>query len=262
MKKKLYKLKRVYKTIMSLKNNFENWDDILKRQLKGLSLPKLKLSSGLLIEVINVNGLRIHNEIYIQNIYEDGSVKINEGDVVLDVGANIGVFSLYASDKKASHVYSFEPDEANFNYLSKNVCNNNFKDKITIFNFGLANSTGNRYLKIANIPGGHQMLRDGEDFSDKDESISTKTFSDFVNENGVNHIDFVKMDCEGAEGEILESLTKEHFDMIQKFAVEFHDNRSTLNHVEILNLLKTSGFQTKLKWNGSSNYGYIFAEKF
>jgi hypothetical protein len=89
----------------------------------------------------------------------------------------------------------------------------------------------------------------------------TKTFSEFIIENKLNHIDFVKMDCEGAEGEILESFDKTHFEMIDKFAVEFHDNRSILTHDQINELFKSHNFKTNLKWDGEGNYGYIFAWK-
>jgi FkbM family methyltransferase len=261
MKNKLYKFKRVLQTVLTVKSNFTNWDDILKRQLKGLSLSKLKLTSGLSIDIINSNGLRIHNEIFIQNIYEEGEVRINEGDIVFDIGANIGVFSLYAANKKASQVFSFEPDDKNYSYLSQNVSKNSLENIVKPFNFGLANSSGKRYLQIAEIPGGHQMLRDDENFSQKDKIIVTKTFSDFIEENKITRINFVKMDCEGAEGEILDSLNKMHFETIDKFAIEFHDNRSILSHDEIINLLNKNDFKTEIKWNGSSNYGYIFAFK-
>jgi FkbM family methyltransferase len=261
MKKRLYKLRRVIKVIKTLKNNFKNWDDILKRQLQGLSLSKLELTSGLSIDILNANGLRIHNEIFIQNIYENGKVSISKGDVVLDIGANIGVFSLYATHKGASKVFSFEPDVKNYNYLDKNILQNNLDKIVKIHNYGLANTSGKRYLKIANIPGGHQMLRDGENISSNDEVITTKTFSDFINENKLKHIDYVKMDCEGAEGEILRSFEKPHFAMINKFAIEFHDNRSILAHSQIQELLRAHGFKTSLKWDGKGNYGYIFARK-
>lgn len=261
MKKKLYKLKRVIKVIKTLKKNFKNWDDILKRQLQGLSLSKLELSSGLSIKVLNANGLRIHNEIFVQNIYESGKVRVNKGDVVLDIGANIGVFSLYAANNGACRVFSFEPDEKNYKYLNENIYQNNLDTIVKAYNFGLANSSGKRHLQIAIIPGGHQMLREGENISSHDEVIMTKTFSEFTKENKLNHIDFVKLDCEGAEGEILESFDKTHFEMIDKFAVEFHDNRSILNHYEINELLKSHNFKTNLKWDGEGNYGYIFAWK-
>jgi FkbM family methyltransferase len=261
MKKRLYKLRRVIKVIKTLKNNFKNWDDILKRQLQGLSLSKLELNSGLLINVLNANGLRIHNEIFVQNIYESGKVKVNKGNVVLDIGANIGIFSLYAANNGASKVFSFEPDKINYKYLKENINQNGLNPVVKSYNFGLANNSGKRYLQIANIPGGHQMLREGENISSRDEVIMTKTFSEFTIENELNHIDFVKLDCEGAEGEILESLDENHFKMIDKFAVEFHNNRSILNHNQINELLKSHNFKTNLKWDGKGNYGYIFAWK-
>lgn len=76
----------------------------------------------------------------------------------------------------------------------------------------------------------------------------------------INRIDFMKLDCEGAEGEIINSMSVEDLQNVRKIAIKFHDNHSLLTHNQILERLKKADFETQLKWNGNSNYGYIYAK--
>lgn len=66
----------------------------------------------------------IYNEIFKDSVYENGIVRVMPGDVVLDVGANIGLFTMYALDQGASHVIALEPDpECVVAFLKNNHAN-------------------------------------------------------------------------------------------------------------------------------------------
>src|SRR6056300_346346 len=62
-----------------------------------------------------------YKEIYEENEYNRFGIKIEKGDVVIDCGANIGIFSQYALDMGASKVVGYEPDDTAFDYYEKNV---------------------------------------------------------------------------------------------------------------------------------------------
>ena len=79
--------------------------------------------------------------------------------------------------------------------------------------------------------------------------------------NDLKEIDFLKLDCEGAEGSILTSTPGEHLKRIRKIAMEFHDNVSQLKHDEIQRLLADAGFVTTLNWNGRSPFGYLYGKR-
>ena len=131
---------------------------------------------------------------------------IRPTDIVLDIGANIGAFTLFAS-KKAKHVYAIEPLYTDI--LIKNITKNNIKN-VTVLAMGVGDENellikyGNRSKKITTLP-----------------------FSKLLQK--LNHkIDFLKCDCEGGEWTITPTSLKN----IRRIEMEVHHfkNMPTLRH--------------------------------
>ncbi len=261
IKKSLYRLKRVIQEILQLRKSFYNWDSILKRSINGKSVQVLNLRNGLSFYNANQNTLSIFNEIFVNNVYNRGEVKINEGDIVFDIGANVGVFSLYASQIKRTQVYAFEPHPNNFKILLNNVRKNKITN-VECFDYALGIADETRILIEGNIAGGHKLSNENEHAnSEGNLKVKSVTLSRMTEKLNIDTIDFVKLDCEGAEGEIIKSLGQDGLKKINKMAIEFHDNHSILSHKEILIELQNSGFKTSLKWDGKSYFGYIYANR-
>lgn len=125
------------------------------------------------------------------------NVTVNKGDVVLDLGANFGLFSAYAASI-GCNVYSFEPlkkavDE--YLYEIQKLYGN-----IEIIPKAVSNSIGCSRLKIDTENfGGSYISNDSIG-----ESIKTETIDNFVSSNSLDKIDFIKADIEGQECEMLE----------------------------------------------------------
>ena len=98
-------------------------------------------------------------------------------------------------------------------------------------------------------------------FPEKNKNKEGITKSNTLGNLNVSKIDFLKLDCEGGEGEIITSLSLDELKKIEKIAIEFHDNHSILNHTEILEKLIASGFKTILSWAGESCFGYIYGKR-
>lgn len=79
-----------------------------------------------------------------------------------------------------------------------------------------------------------------------------------MDSNHIEQIDFLKMDCEGSEGSILQSVPKEYLKKVNKITMEFHDHLSRLDHNDLQKLLEEAGFNTKLKWDNKSSCGYLY----
>ncbi len=84
------------------------------------------------------------------------------------------------------------------------------------------------------------------------------TLQEFMDSNHIQKIDFLKLDCEGAEGAILFSTPDEYLRRIRKITMEFHDHLSQFIHDDIQKRLEEVGFTTKLKWDGTSALGYLY----
>lgn len=76
------------------------------------------------------------------------------GDVFYDIGANIGVYSLYAALKKKSLVYAFEPSPFNFATLSRNIVLNNLSENISAFCMALSDQTVIDRLHMSSVQAG------------------------------------------------------------------------------------------------------------
>ena len=259
MKKKLFKIKRVLQEIILLKNNYYNWDGILKRAIGGKKTNVLNHRTVINFYKADKNTLSIIKEIFINKVYTKNSIRIEEGDVVFDIGANVGVFSLYASLVKGTKIFSFEPHPENFKKLRNNILNNKIKN-IEYLNYALGIDNEDRFMIEGSIPGGHKVSNNNSTTVDIGGGIRVQAvkLESIMDKLKVDKINFLKLDCEGAEGEIIKSLGVTGLKKIDKIAVEFHNNHSILNHSEIENILNASGFTTTISWNGESYFGYIY----
>lgn len=148
-------------------------------------------------------------EIFHDRIYER-FFEVEEGDVVVDMGASCGPFSVSILDKKPKHIYALEPHPELFKTLQKNLRAPN----TTCLNYGIADETGTFELPGLWDEQGSAM------WSGKGEA-KTLTFDDFLKFTRIEQIDFLKVDCEGCEYSV---LNKQDWIMnnVKKIAGEFH----------------------------------------
>ena len=129
-------------------------------------------------------------------------VRVKPGDVVIDAGSWAGDFAAYSSAKGAGKVYAFEPTEANFKYLVKTA---ELNPGIIPVKLGLSNETTSRtiFLDERNT-GASSMLEDMCVARHEETEIHTTTVDQFVSENHIERVDFIKSDIEGFERYMLE----------------------------------------------------------
>jgi len=141
-------------------------------------------------------------EIVIAQHY-DALYPIHGNDVVLDVGAHVGVFTVYAARKaRKGIVLAVEPHPINFKLLNLNVQINEFKNVLT-FNIALTNHTGKVKLYIHTRPGGHSIVIRR---TDKFVVVGAETIDNLFKKINLRNIEslFIKINAEGAEIEVLE----------------------------------------------------------
>jgi FkbM family methyltransferase len=159
------------------------------------------------------------SEHFMDKKYED-YVDVEEGDVVIDIGFNYGVFALKSLHCKASKIYGFEP-----NIHVYNLCNQIYtdKEKVEIFNFAV----GGKNEKVTFNQGKGSLTSSTygfvEDFETSYE-VDSISLVDFIFFHNIKKINFLKIDCEGCEYEIFESIPDNIFSTIEKIHVEFHYN--------------------------------------
>jgi FkbM family methyltransferase len=204
------------------------------------------------------------NQIYFTNdyyangcIYERYGCVVQKGDIVLDAGANIGVFSNYAWEKGASHIYSFEPGMDAFKCLIKNK-----PPQSTIFNAALGdkNSVAKLSVNTYKNMGGAPMYIDPMSGSvlrktDRFNYVPMITIDSLFENRVLEKIDFLKINCEGFEREILLGISENNLKRIKKISLKFHGNILTEgDSEEIMNRLTNSGFRSFQLFVGDGVY--------
>ena len=131
------------------------------------------------------------------------NVTVKPGDVVIDAGAWIGDFAAYASVKGAQ-VYAFEPSDENFAYLTKTA---EFHKNIIPVRRGLSheNTSMSFFIHTAGNTGANSFnnLKEDKNYREASSSVETVRLDDFVRENNLSRIDFIKSDIEGFERHML-----------------------------------------------------------
>jgi len=124
---------------------------------------------------------------------------VKDGDVVLDVGANIGYYSVLISKLigKSGHIYAFEPTKHFRPVLKRNIDENNINN-VEVLSYGLSNTI--QELEIDIGPSSATMHSpEGYDRVISKETIKLSTLEAFVKERNINKIDFIKIDVDGHE---------------------------------------------------------------
>lgn len=147
--------------------------------------------------------IKLINEVILQDEYRAHS-RIKEDSIVIDAGANIGTFSVFAATLASQgKVYAFEPTRSTFETLEKNL--QPYPNAVAVHN-ALGNHVGQAELLIENSSGeGNTLAETGlaGSYSGK-EIVPVTTIDAFVREQNLPHVDFIKIDTEGFEKEILE----------------------------------------------------------
>lgn len=175
------------------------WYDIIK--LKKHNLSKL----GYNITLWQNAGGAIIDFVEEQYKYKN-LVEATKGDVVIDAGACYGDTALYFSEKtKGADVYSFEFLPENVDIFNKNMdLNPQYKNNIHLVEKPVSDVSGDKLYAVPNGPGTSVVSEKKENAIE----FETITIDDFVEQNKIQKVDFIKMDIEGSEEAALKGAVK------------------------------------------------------
>ena len=181
--------------------------------------------------------------------YNLDSIDFKDGDVVIDIGGKVGMVSLYLAKKYPFlKIYTFEPVKQNYENFLKNIELNNInKDIIKVFNLAITKDRRDVILTSPfNHSGGSNIYNHSNTSINLiNENVKSITFDDIFANNNILKCKLLKIDCEGAEYEILYSANVENLKNCEYMRGEFHgieDKREKLynycnkyiKHIEIV----------------------------
>lgn len=245
-----------------------------RAQLTGYGLPRFRIvrsverlvRAALRTDVASVLGHRMRldvndrAELSINGIYEPLTTdlvraEIAAGAVVLDIGANIGYYTLIFAKcvGPKGHVFAFEPEPGNFALLQENVSANGYRN-VTLSRLAVSDRTGRARLYVDAGNAGDCRIYDSQDNRPSIEIETTRLDDYFA--SPPDRIDLIKMDIQGAESAALRGmlgLLEKHRQV--KLVVEFWPYGLRLfgtDPEEFLRMLCGAGFSL---WNLNERRG-------
>lgn len=234
-----------------------------------MNTQQITLPNGYILKAREISDFII-NEIWYEKIYEK-DFTINENMTIVDIGANQGIFSLYAASKKA-RVFSIEPEQINFDILNENIALNNLQERIQTYNVAISKQEGyiDFFMPSVDNKAYSGMNSTNFDFTDNLQSLNdftidrklvkALTLDGIIDQIRSERIDLLKIDCEGAELDIIESGSPETFAKVDNIVMELHRGYS---QKDLFYKIKNAGFTivNYEKLSGLFEGGYLFATR-
>lgn len=183
------------------------------------------------------------NELIVFSEYDRFLPPLKANDWIVDVGAHIGVFGVHmAKTHPGVRIVCLEPNPDTYALLEKNIHANGLTGQVYPVNKGVAGASGKRdlYLDPTNT-GGNSLTPN--DYTTTSIRVPVTTIADVLRAHKIERIALLKMDCEGAEYEILQNTPDHILKNTNMIIMEYHTGGSI---DELRSRLERVGFKTEL----------------
>lgn len=214
--------------------------------------------------------LFLHDEIFRRRCYAQPPLRLAPGAVIVDVGANIGMASLFFHlECPGAEIFAFEPGPRAFPVLCANVRRHRMRartfacalgrraglatfteytDKSTLSGLHADleqdRAAARAYLVNAEVAAADADLLLAGAFGSQTVTCEVRTLSDVIDELAIERIDLLKIDVERAELDVLAGVAPAHWPRIEQVAVEVHDAGGRL--AEVAGLFAGHGFEVQV----------------
>ena len=234
---------------------WSNWPEYLYNYLLRRSTPvEYRLRNG--VRMVDGSGDLTGTLAVVFVRREYGDVK--RFRTVVDIGANVGTFALYAAQAAPdAQIYCFEPEQLNFQLLQRNIDGNGLEQRISAFRCAVASTNDRRDLAVgASLLNSFHMQSEGAEI----QSVDCLTLSDILAIHQLHTIDLLKINCEGAEYEILQACPSYVFDRIANIRLEYHNlDDNGRNGESLSRYLQTRGYKIERFTRYLNRSGFIWA---
>ena len=206
----------------------------------------------------NANDMRHLVEIFVDDIYH----YTLRNKIVLDVGMSNADSSIYFANAGSTLVIGLEPIPDTFELAKRNILLNELGDKIIPIKAALSAASGSVRVRYdrdwPNLASLNPPTADNSGSTEPDRviTVETTTIESIMSRFGIDHVDMIKMDCEGAEYQILRSISKDTMSRISSLTIEFHQGIQ-----DITDILRSNGFDVRIWATYKNIMGYVVASR-
>ena len=256
------KVARRFKYLPQIAGNVKNWPQFMYNYAWGVTpLDSYVFRNGAKLKL----GRAIDHVPIIEIFFHKDYGDMPDNSVIVDLGANIGTFSIYAaSTARNVKIYAYEALEAFYKLMVENVRANNCEQSIECFNYAVAGDTNTRTLFVESTNFFFPTLVDSE-AKGMQKSIEVRciTLAGIFESNKIETIDMLKIDCEGAEYEILYNTPRAYFARINEIRMEYHnleaEGRSNVEGLK--SFLSEQGFRITFTKANTPTNGTLWASR-
>jgi len=187
---------------------------------------------------------------------------LGRGWTVVDVGAAIGDFTVHAASLVGDGVvHAFEPLPDNFARLEEHVRLNGVGNvRASAEAIAAAPGTLSLYT-VTGLMGQHRTAGDGAASAASAIQVPATTLARAFEARGIERCDLLKIDCEGAEFDIVLGLDRGVLDRVARIVLEYHDHVTAHTHGELVRFLEERGFDVRVRPNPAwKELGFLYAE--
>lgn len=165
------------------------------------------------------------NEVWFDRCYDPNEFGIpfdwSKAKHIIDAGGHIGTFTLFAASRAPeAQIVTLEPEPSNFIMVTTNVTRNHLLNRVSLHNMGIGNGETITLYTFPNDRGGNSVYRNKE--GGVPVTINTVSLATLFQKHQIDVCDYLKLDCEGAEYEVLYTLPQELFSRIRCIGMEYH----------------------------------------
>lgn len=203
-------------------------------------------------------------ETFLDQFYTRYSLPVQDGWTVVDVGAGIGDFSIFAAQANPSgRVFAFEPFPNSYALLKQNLAENQVEN-VHAFQKAIWSRGGELELDLSS---GEPLQFTSQDklATGKPDGvlrIEAISLAQVFSAENLEVIDLLKLDCEGAEYEILFGAQPHTLARIERIILEYHDLDHNRHHSALAAYLEEQGFKVSTRGNLVHDHlGYLYATR-
>jgi FkbM family methyltransferase len=186
---------------------------------------------------------------------------VRPNGVLIDIGAGLGDFAIMAAHMHpGAQVLAFEPFPASADLCRRNVRLNQTTN-VEVIEAAVGLGKGSIGLDISSAES-VQYSTASEQAANSSLQVQIESLGQIFAERAIDRCDLLKLDCEGAEFEILLTLNRDILDRIDHISMEYHNGVTTMSHADLEAALSAAGFTvTRVPSPVHQHLGYIYADR-
>lgn len=205
--------------------------------------------------------LFLFREIWVDRRYDLGELPTPLDGVVVDIGAHVGLFSMWVGSLfPGSRIVAVEPSPRAASYLRRNVASLRGAD-ITVVEAACGRAHGRAFLRLGRSEMTNSLYSERVGQS-SDLEVEVLTLEEVFARSGIERCALLKLDCEGAEYDILGGASVETLSRVERIVLEYHRGVAGHDPSELVDQLERSGFAVRTAPSASDPvHGYLYARR-